>query len=169
MKKFNTLFKTSKKLNKKQIIDLCNLKKQHWKFNLKEQAKWFQNNAKSSDKHFLIYSKKTLVGYVHLGLRSYFNKKVKFKYVLFRNLIVEKKHRKKNISFIIMKKANEYIKKGKKIGFLICKEKMCKFYKKFGWKIVLKKDYKLIDHNHSKMKFMIYGNVFSKKKFYYYL
>ncbi len=169
MKKLKINSKTTQKLNKKNIQDLCNLKKQHWKFNLQEQMKWFKKNAKLLDEHVLIYSKKILVGYVHLGLRSYFKKNTKFKYVLFRNLIVDRKHRKKNISFLIMQKANEYIKKKKKTGFLICKKKMCKFYKKFGWKVILKKDFKLKDHKHSKMKFMTFGNVFRKKNFYYYL
>ena len=62
---------TTKNLTSKQINNLCNLKKQHWKFNLKNQLKWFKKNAFEEDNHILIYSSFILIGYVHLGVRNF--------------------------------------------------------------------------------------------------
>ena len=63
-----------------------------------------------------------------------------------------------------MKFNNDIISKNKKIGFLICKKKKIRFYKKFNWKNLSKRKYKL-----SEMNSLQYGMVFnekSKKKFY---
>jgi len=159
---------TTKNLTSKQINNLCNLKKQHWKFNLKNQLKWFKKNAFEEDNHILIYSSFILIGYVHLGVRNFLLNSKNKKYILFRNLIVNKKYRNKNISSLIMRHANNYIFRRKKIGFLICKKKVCNFYIKFNWKIINKKINKLSDHKSEHMKFMVFNNKDGNKIFFYY-
>tara|TARA_B100001741_G_scaffold65105_1_gene51458 strand:- start:663 stop:1172 length:510 start_codon:yes stop_codon:yes gene_type:complete len=159
---------TTKNLTSKQINNLCNLKKQHWKFNLKNQLKWFKKNAFEEDNHILIYSSFILIGYVHLGERNFLLNSKNKKYILFRNLIVNKKYRNKNISSLIMRHANNYIFRRKKIGFLICKKKVCNFYIKFNWKIINKKINKLSDHKSEHMKFMVLNNKVGNKIFFYY-
>ena len=159
---------TTKNLTSKQINNLCNLKKQHWKFNLKNQLKWFKKNAFEEDNHILIYSSFILIGYVHLGERNFLLNSKNKKYILFRNLIVNKKYRNKNISSLIMRHANNYIFRRKKIGFLICKKKVCNFYIKFNWKIINKKLNKLSDHKSEHMKFMVFNNKAGNKIFFYY-
>ena len=159
---------TTKNLTSKQINNLCNLKKQHWKFNLKNQLKWFKKNAFEEDNHILIYSSFILIGYVHLGERNFLLNSKNKKYILFRNLIVNKKYRNKNISSLIMRHANNYIFRRKKIKFLICKKKVCNFYIKFNWKIINKKINKLSDHKSEHMKFMVLNNKVGNKIFFYY-
>ena len=55
------------------------------------------------------------------------------------------------------------LEKQKKIGFLICKSKLIKFYKKYGWQKYSKKQIILSDHQHNKMFFMTF-NCKEKKK-----
>ena len=52
---------------------------------------------------------------------------------------------------------NKIIKNNKKISFLICTKKKIKFYKKFGWKLLNKKKFKVLDFNF-KTSGMIYSN-----------
>ena len=67
-----------------------------------------------------------------------------------------------------MRYVSNYIIKKKKIGFLICKKKLCNFYIKYNWKKISKRTNTLLDHKNKKMKFMIYNNKIGTKKFYYY-
>jgi len=166
----NMIVKTiaTNNLKFKQIKCICILKKQHWKFNLKNQINWFKNNAFKKDYHVLVYSSFVLVGYVHLGIRKLLLNSKNKKYILFRNLIVHKKYRNMNISSLIMKYANNHIIKNKKIGFLICKKKICNFYIKYNWKIINKKKNKLLDHKNKNMKFMVFKNNPGNKFFFYY-
>ena len=117
MNRFSVKNIITRNLSAKQIKDLCNLKKKHWKFSLNEQLKWFEKNAHTKDNHVLIYSKFILVGYVHLGLRKIIINSRNKKYILFRNLIVNKNFRNKKISSLIMRYVSNYIIKKKKLVF----------------------------------------------------
>ena len=64
-------------LNKNLLKSIILLKKNHWDFDLKSQYLWFKTNAYKKDLHFLYYLKNELVGYVHLGKRSFFTIKKK--------------------------------------------------------------------------------------------
>ena len=167
LKKFK-LFKykisLTKNLKKKQIREICKIKNKHWKFSMKSQIEWFKKNSFPNDIHYQIYQKNMLIGYLHLGTRSLENfKRNNNKYILFRNLIVDKNFRSRGISKKIMNFANKYISSRKKIGFLICKKKLIYFYKKHKWKFYPKKNFILNDHSHQKMSFMFYNLKFIKK------
>ncbi len=165
---FNKRIIKTKNLKNTDISKICNLKNQHWKYGIKKQKIWFSQNYNQDDVHYLIFFKNNLIGYLHLGIKKLETQSKKKKYVLFRNLIVDKKFRFKGIAENIMFFANNYIKKQKKIGFLICKFKLIKFYKKYGWKRCSKKKIILTDHKHSKMFFMIFNfNQKKKIKFFY--
>ena len=153
----------SKNLKKKEILKICNLKNEHWKYGIKSQKNWFFKNCKKNDIHYLVFFKNNLIGYLHLAVKNLLIKSKKKKYVLFRNLIVDKKFRSKGVAEKIMFFANNYIKKQKKIGFLVCKFQLIKFYKKYGWQRYSKKQINLSDHRHNKMFFMLF-NCKEKKK-----
>ena len=155
---------TTKNLTKKQIMQICKLKNQHWKFGIKSQFDWFVKNSHPEDIHYQVLFKNNLIGYLHLGLRNleYLNK-TSVQYVLFRNLIVSKNFRSYGIGFNIMKFANNFIEKKNKIGFLICKKKLIKFYSNYNWKLYKKVNFKLLDHSHNYMKFMFYNFKYLKK------
>ena len=91
------------KLNKNFLRSIILLKNTHWNFDLKSQFTWFKNNCFKKDIHFLCFIKDKLVGYGHLGVRTFFigkknNINNKLKYILYRTLIVNKDYRKKGIA-----------------------------------------------------------------------
>ncbi len=158
----------SKNLKKKEILKICNLKNEHWKYGIKSQKNWFFQNCKKNDIHYLVFFKNNLIGYLHLAVKNLLIKSKKKKYVLFRNLIVDKKFRSKGVAEKIMFFANNYIKKQKKIGFLVCKFQLIKFYKKYGWQKYSKKQINLSDHRHNKMFFMLFNCKEKKKIIFFY-
>tara|TARA_B100000965_G_scaffold236574_1_gene198242 strand:- start:849 stop:1373 length:525 start_codon:yes stop_codon:yes gene_type:complete len=164
----------TKKLNKNLLDSIISLKKSHWNFSYTSQYSWFKKNSFKNDIHFLFFLKKELIGYVHLGKRTFFtiNKndiKKKSKYILFRNLIISKQYRFTGIGSKIMLSVNNYLKKNKKISFLICKKKIINFYKKNGWLIIKKKSFRIMDHKHN-MHGMVFKNKvnLSDQKYYFY-
>ena len=167
MKKY-LIIKKTKELSFDQINEIMLLKNQHWKNGLKSQLIWFKNNSFANDIHIMVYINNKVIGYVHLGYRRVkINLKEK-NYILFRNLIVNKKFRSQKISSLIMNVTNILIRSKKEIGFLICKKKLCKFYQKFNWKINNKKLIFLSDHDHRSMKFMIFNSKSKFKKIFFY-
>ena len=143
----NLVFKSvvSKKLKEKEILNICKLKNTHWKYSLKSQLKWFKENVKKDDLHNLVYLKNKLIGYNLLRKRT-FILKIKKNYLYFDTLIVSKKYRNKKIGIKLNIFIIEIIKKSKLHSMLICKKKSSNFYKKFNWKIIIKKNFKIIDH-----------------------
>ena len=159
----------TKNLSNKELLMVVNLKRTHWKYSLKSQLKWIKQNSLANDNHFLLLKDKELIGYVHLGLRTLENAKIKKKYILFRNLIIKNNFRKKNFSGIIMRKVNNYILSKKKSSFLVCKKSLLNFYKKNNWNKVDKKKFLLMDHNYNNMCLMSYNlNTKKETRFYYY-
>tara|TARA_B100000780_G_C20965869_1_gene385608 strand:+ start:149 stop:673 length:525 start_codon:yes stop_codon:yes gene_type:complete len=163
----------TQKINNDLLNSIILLKKSHWNFSYASQLSWFKKNSFKNDIHFLFFLKKELIGYVHLGKRTYFTtseKKItiKSKYILFRSLIINKKYQNTGIGSKIMLSVNNYLKKIKKRSFLICKKKVINFYKKNSWLIIQKKYFKIIDHKHN-----MYGMIFhnknnlSDKKYYF--
>ena len=127
LKKFST-----KDLSKYHIKQIIYLKKNHWKYNIKDQYKWFDLNAHKKDLHFLVFIESKLTGYVHLSLRSFYldkNLRNKNKYILFRNLLVIKKYRKLGVARLIMNSVNHYLKKRSYFLFYYAKKEFLNFIK----------------------------------------
>ncbi len=155
----------SSNLSPKQVISICKLKNQYWKFGLRSQKLWFKRNVKNHDVHNLVYSKSKLVGYTLLRIRKRKISSIKklIKYLLFDTLIIDKKFRKKKISELLMKFNNSVIKKKKLISFLICQKKMINFYKKYGWVKLNNQNIK-IENNLSFKNCMVYNQKNNNKQ-----
>ena len=84
---------------------------------MKSQLDWFYKNCHPKDLHYQISFKNNLIGYLHLGMRTFENSNKKYnfnnKYILFRNLIINKNFRSKGIADEIMNFANKYIQRSK--------------------------------------------------------
>ena len=160
------------KLRKEDIYQIINLKNSQWDYGISSQLKWFNNkkNVFKSDLHFFLKKNKSIVAYVQLGKRKYIINYKTGKYILFRTLIVLKSQRGKNLSNKIMNEGIKFIKLQKKPCFLLCKKKLVKFYKKYGFKELNKKKYKLEDHKNS-LHGMVHNlnktDLIKMKKFYY--
>ena len=138
--------KNTEKLTKKDIIQICLLKKSEWKqYSIKSQLHFFKKNYKKKDLHNCIYIGKSLVGYNSLKKRSIRLKSKNINYFIFDSLVVKKSKRNLKLSYEIMMLSNKIINKDKKISFLMCTEKLVNFYKKYNWKEINKKKFKIVD------------------------
>ena len=160
--------KKTKQLKKEQINNICKLKNSYWKYGFKSNLEWFKKNVKKYDIHNLIYHKSKLIGYTLLRIRTFYLGKFKKKYFYFDTLIIDKKFRSKGISYFLMKLNNQIIKKNDKISFLICKNKLIGFYKKFGWKVMSKKVFSIRDHNFNTNGMYFNSKVINKQKYIFY-
>ncbi len=160
------------KLIKKDIYQIINLKNSEWDYGIPSQLKWFNDkkNVFKSDLHFYLKKNKRIVAYVQLGKRKYVINSKSKNYILFRTLIVLKNQRGNNLSKKIMDEVVKFIKLKKKPCFLLCKKKLIKFYKKYGFEELERKKYKLEDHKNT-LHGMIHNinktDLTNMKKFYY--
>jgi len=150
MKDLHFQSKLTKKLKKGEILSICKLKNTHWKFGVKSQINWFQENIKEKDIHNLVFLRQKLVGYVSLRKRNFFNNNKKNLYLYFDTLIVSKKHRNLNIGHDLLNLTVKVIKKSKLHSMLICKKKIVPFYEKYNWIQISKSKRKILDHKYSK-------------------
>jgi len=160
------LKKKTYQLSKDQIREICKLKNTEWKFGLKSNLNWFKEFTKKKDIHNLLFFKSSLIGYTLLRDRTFYLEKKKKKYFYFDTLIIKKKFKKKKLSKILMNFNKKIIIESKKISFLICLNKMVKFYKKFGWKIINKKKFNIKDHPFSSNGLCFNNKYFNKNKKY---
>ena len=121
-----------KELTKLQIQRICKLKGSHWAYNYKSQLSFFKKKVKQCDINNLVIKNKTIIGYTLLRLKIDKNKN---KFILFDTLIIDKKYRKKNYSYILMQFNNFIIKYLKLKAYLICNINLINFYKNHGWKL----------------------------------
>ena len=67
-----------KQLKKKDILSICKLKNEQWKYGLKSNLRWFKKNIKKNDVHNLLFLNKKLIGYTLLRKRkAVIKKKIK--------------------------------------------------------------------------------------------
>ena len=96
----------TKDLNKKKIEEICKLKNTFWKFNLKNQLKWFKKNISKKDIHNCLYLNNKLIGYTALRKGFYLTKNSmkldKKKYLLFETLIIDEKYRNSSLGGLLM-------------------------------------------------------------------
>ena len=162
------------KLNKNLLKAIIKLKRSHWKFSYASQYSWFKKYSFKNDVHFLLFLKKELIGYAHLGKRTLLtinkkDQKKRSKYILFRTFVISKKYRQIGIGSKMMISLNDFFKRSKKISLLITRKELVNYYKKKNWIILKKKSFSIIDHKHN-----LFGMVFKKtfnspdKKYYFY-
>ena len=158
--------KTSK-LNKNKIIQISNLKDSQWRHGINSQIEWFKKNIKKNDIHNLLYLKSKLIGYTLLRRRSFNNNnKLKKMYLLFDSLVVHKDYRNKKLSSLLMIFNNTIIRETRLFSFLICKNDLVDFYKKYDWIKLNKKNIKVLDHPFSTNGMLFNTNKVKKYNFY---
>ncbi len=148
---FNLISLKTLQLSKNKVTEICRLKDSQWKFGIKSQHQWFKDNVKKNDIHNLLYIKSKLIGYTLLRIRLY-NTDNNFKkknYILFDTLVLNKNYRKKKLSDLMMTYNNMIIKETGFFSFLICKNDLVSFYKKYNWIKLNKKNINVVDHSFS--------------------
>ena len=137
------------KLSKTEILQICKLKEEQWKYGIKSQIDYFNKIIKKNDIHNLFFINSKLVGYTLLRKRSCLINKIKAKYLFLDTLIIKKNFRGQNKSKLIMNFNNEIIKKHKMISFLLCKKNLLNFYEKFHWINIKNSNISILDHSFS--------------------
>ena len=166
--KYSLVSLKTSKLNKNRITQICNLKETEWSFGINSQLEWFKNNIKKKDIHNLLYFKSKLIGYTLLRSRSFNNNnKLKKEYLLFDTLIIHKDYRNKKLSNLLMIFNNTIIRETGLFSFLICKNDLIRFYKKYDWIKLNKKNIKVVDHPFSTNGMLFNTNKI--KKYYFYI
>ena len=59
-----------RQLKKKNILSICKLKNDYWKYGLRSNLNWFKKNIKTNDIHNLLFIDKKLIGYTLLRKRK---------------------------------------------------------------------------------------------------
>ena len=161
--------KFQKKINKKFLDQIIYLKKQEWNFNYRSQSNWIKNNLLQDDIHVTLKYKKKLIGYTMLRDRLMLssNKSLK-KIYFFDTHIIDKKFRGKLInnihpSKILMDNISNFLKREKRVAFLLCKKNLIKYYKSNNWEIMNKNKIKI--KNEKKLTLMSFGKFNKKKNF----
>ena len=158
--------KTSK-LNKNKIIQISNLKDSQWRSGINSQIEWFKKNIKKNDIHNLLYLKSKLIGYTLLRRRLFNNNnKLKKRYLLFDTLVIHKDYRNKRLSNLLMIFNNTIIRETRLFSFLICKNDLVDFYKKYDWIKLNKKNIKVLDHPFSTNGMLFNTNKIKNYNFY---
>ena len=67
-----------------------------------------------------------------------------------------------------MKLNNQVIKNNKIISFLICSKNLIRFYKIFGWRIMPKKIFSIVDHSFDGNGMYFNSKVLNKNKYIFY-
>ncbi len=147
----------TKNLSIKQINKICKIKMQKWKFNFKSQKKFLLKNYDLDDIHQIVLIKDKIVGYNCLKFIKNLNKTI----IIFDSLIIDKNYRGMGISNMILLSSINEIKNKKKQCYLYSDKSLQKYYEKFGWVRIDKKNIKIVRKNN--MILMKFQSKLSKK------
>jgi hypothetical protein len=155
---------------KKNYLDkIISLKEEEWSYSKNSQNKWIKNNLYNTDIHVTLEYKKKVIGYTMLRDRLMFssNKSLK-KIYFFDTHIIDKKFRGKPInnihpSKILMDNISNFLKRKKRVAFLLCKKNLIKYYKSNNWEIMNKNKIRI--KNGKKLTLMSFGKFNKNKNF----
>lgn len=88
-----------------------------------------------------MFNNSKIIGYTFLKLSFFYVGKIKKKYLYFDTLIIDKKFRGKKNSYLLMSLNNKIILNNNRISFLLCEKELVKYYKKFWWEKIEKKNF----------------------------
>ena len=165
-------------LSEKKLNQILKLKDTHWSFGIKSQKHWYEKKIKNNDLHNLMISKNKIVGYTSLSFRKFkiiedSGSVINKNYILFSTFILKKNYRNFINASKMMKFNNKTILSKNKGSFLLCYGDKIDFYKFFGWSIIKKSNFQVLDHKHN-LSGMIYNlkdhekKKFRKYNFFYY-
>lgn len=122
--------KKTYELMESEIKKIIKLKDTHWRYGLREQRKWFNQNIHNEDIHLFHINKKKINAYVVFrAVYLFINKKKKEGYL--RDTLITNKKLNFFDLFNILKKSNEIIKK--KTSILFCPKNLIKLNLLLGW------------------------------------
>ena len=126
------------------INKILSLKNSYWKYNVSSQKSFFKSNIKKNDFHILLISEKKLLAYGCLRKGIIIKKNKKIKHIRFDTFIISKSSRGKNYSYLLINFINKIIENSNCTGILFTGIELINLYKKFNWKVVEPKKFKIL-------------------------
>ena len=130
------IVKPANKLVSEEVLEICNLKDQHWSLGIKKQLGiWFMM-SNENDKLVFLEKNNKKIGFLRLKLRKIIlNQTINNSYIV-SEVCVDKEFQKKGFGTMILKKSQEIIKKDRVSGYLLSDDNHKSFYIKHGWNIM---------------------------------
>lgn len=132
----NTLeitIRETKELSEQQIIEINNLKQQHWKYSEAEHMRWFRENIRQDDKHVLLREDGELAAYLNLVNVKVLVGDKSFSMLGIGNVCVSADREGLGVGAVLMAATNSYLKRKELCGILFCRDKVLDFYARVGW------------------------------------
>ncbi len=127
--------KKTKELTHDMILQINNLKNQHWNHTAEEHILWFKENIRDDDFHVTVSEPNgTLVAYLNLVNINIAVNEDNYSALGIGNVCVQKKLEHLGFGSILMASTNAFIKEAKTCGFLLCHDDLTEFYKSAGWR-----------------------------------
>lgn len=122
-------------LDESILLEIINLKNQHWKFSIDQHKQWIKMNLVCEDYHLLLKDdENNLIAYLNLiSVKITTEGKKEILALGVGNVCVEITQEKTGMGLLLIHIANYFIKNNNMQGLLLCKESLEGFYKKAGW------------------------------------
>lgn len=137
-------FVQHKHLSQKQLAEIIAVKGSVWNYPAESHKAWISDNILPYDYHLIVREDNTPVAYlnlVDLSIKSGFDSIQAWG---IGNVCVTPQSQGQNYGLLLMKLTDYFLARTKRIGTLICKDKVRDFYKRCNWHeyngIVLKPD-----------------------------
>lgn len=132
MIKFDFIFHSE--LTDSQIVSICELKAQYWKYELESQKIWLNENFSDQDVHLLLFENDTLIGYLSLvHLKGVKLQNLNDKIFGLGSVCISLCQKGKSFGLLLMHLVNYYFQANHLFGILLCKKDLVPFYEKSGW------------------------------------
>lgn len=146
------------------LKNVCEIKQIAWQYGLEKQIEWINQNIRGEDFHVLMYGNTNVIAYLNL---------------ININVCVDGNNmcgfgvgnvcsRTRGIGYggMLMKKVNNFLTTQEKLGLLFCKPSLVKFYSKYHWKQIDKKNLCLgFDNNNIETMYFGFLSDFSSLSF----
>lgn len=134
MENYQFIIKRKDELLKDEIISLCKLKDEHWHHGIDSQQSWFNTYIRNDDYNVCMLENNHLIGYLHMV-----NVDVKIgndNHCMYGigNVCVASRRKHSGLGLKLIFQANAKIIHDKKVGILLCRDRMISFYRICGWK-----------------------------------
>lgn len=119
--------------NSKQLLQIGELKQQHWYYPLASQIEWMNKNLKNDDIHLIIQNETEFLAYLSLRtVNVILEDNDNFEIIGLGNVCTNIAYKGTGLGYAIIKLAEYFVLKEKSNFILLCKNNVKKFYEKCG-------------------------------------
>lgn len=138
-------------LTASQLVEVISIKSSVWNYTVDEHKKWIESNIDRNDYHLLISDNNQIVAYLNLVDVTIMTNSQELSAWGIGNVCVSPNRQGQNIGLLLMKLVDYFLATTKRIGILICRDKVAPFYERCHWNkflgIVSMPDNKTLPYN----------------------